>query len=265
LLGGALAGTEAGRLVREGAIIVGSILLAFAIDAVWDELQDRSDEAEAIRALLVDFEANRIQALDVITVHESGHKEIARAVARSREETLALPTDSVAAAIAAMANPRTLDPVRATLDALLASGRFELLRDAELRRALTTFDNIVDDAVEDSNYLSASSEKVWDRMILHGGPWQASSPVTFSRCEDNAVAATCGLDVSEWSHFPIATGADLQSVLDDEMSMGFVRQYLVNSSHYTGEVRRQLTQIEVVLRRLRSQLYRRTASEETDS
>ena len=96
-------------------MIVASILLAFSIDAAWEEFQARSEEAEALRALLVDFAANRAQALDVIYVHEAGHSIVGAAVRRERSATLSLAPDSVASVIVAMANPRTFDPVRATL------------------------------------------------------------------------------------------------------------------------------------------------------
>ena len=249
-----MADREAGRLVREGVLIVASILLAFAIDAGWDAWQDRADEREVLRALLGDFETNRAQAAEAIAVHEAGHRVMAAAVGRSRAEVRALPEDSVGAVFVAMANPRTFDPVRGTLDALLASGRFELLRDDELRRSLTTFDNIFDDSAEDMAYLASSSEKVWDRMIVHGGPWRAISPLVSKGCEEGAVTPTCGIEFSEWAHFPAPTPRALQEMLDDRTSMGFVRQYLVNSSHYTGEMRRQLRQIDAILALLHANL-----------
>ena len=46
------------RLFAEGAVIVASILLAFAIDAWWDGRQQRAAEREALAGLTVDFEAN---------------------------------------------------------------------------------------------------------------------------------------------------------------------------------------------------------------
>jgi hypothetical protein len=44
------------RLLLESIAIVLSILLAFAIDAGWDERQDRRAEEEILRALSVEFE-----------------------------------------------------------------------------------------------------------------------------------------------------------------------------------------------------------------
>lgn len=43
------------RVAVEGVVIVGSILLAFAIDAWWDQLGQREDERVALTGLEADF------------------------------------------------------------------------------------------------------------------------------------------------------------------------------------------------------------------
>ena len=47
------------RISGEGAVIVGSILLAFAIDAAWERSQERGQEIRVLEALLTEFETNR--------------------------------------------------------------------------------------------------------------------------------------------------------------------------------------------------------------
>ncbi|MDA0707065.1 MAG: hypothetical protein O2805_10720 [Proteobacteria bacterium] len=47
------------RLAIESVAIVASILLAFAIDAWWDERQERIAEAEIVLGLKLEFEENR--------------------------------------------------------------------------------------------------------------------------------------------------------------------------------------------------------------
>ena len=44
------------RLSAEAAAIVGSILIAFAIDAWWEEQKDRELEQELLASLIVEFE-----------------------------------------------------------------------------------------------------------------------------------------------------------------------------------------------------------------
>jgi len=55
----------------EAAAIVFSILATFAIDAGWDEWQDRKEEAELLSALRVDYETNLDLVEEVIDGHAS--------------------------------------------------------------------------------------------------------------------------------------------------------------------------------------------------
>ena len=60
------------RVVFEATVIVGSILLAFAIDAWWDGVQEDREERAAIGSLLEEFEAN----LGEIETVEEAHRDI---------------------------------------------------------------------------------------------------------------------------------------------------------------------------------------------
>ena len=47
------------RVFVEGVVIVGSILLAFGIQAWWDERQERREETELLLGLAPDVEVDR--------------------------------------------------------------------------------------------------------------------------------------------------------------------------------------------------------------
>lgn len=47
------------RLTIEAAAIVASILLAFAIDAWWEDRQNRQEEQQVLQGLHTEFEENR--------------------------------------------------------------------------------------------------------------------------------------------------------------------------------------------------------------
>lgn len=240
--------SEARRLVREGVAIVLSILLAFAIDAWWDARQERAEELQILEALREDFLANRAEAAGTIAVHERGGALIAAAHARMPSEAAALPPDSIGATLNALAQPRTFDPVRGTLDALIGSGRLDLIRDAELRRALTVFLNLVGDSEEDAAYMAEGSRRVWDRQILHGGPWARSEgDLAYEGCDAPVPPSSCLIDVSEFAYFPEPSASGLLAVLADEQLMGQVRQLRSNVVRYVSEVRRIADQVEVVL------------------
>ena len=54
------------QIAVEAVAIVGSILLAFAIDAWWEEVQDERRQAQLISALVVDFETTKARLMTSI-------------------------------------------------------------------------------------------------------------------------------------------------------------------------------------------------------
>ena len=236
-------------------MIVVSILLAFAIDAGWDEFKDRGDEREVLLALVQEFEANLEEATGTIASHERSSRLIALAHERTASETALLDADSAAATLAALASPRTFDAIRGSLDALIGSGRLELIRDQELRRALAVFLNLVDDSVEDAAYLAEGSRRVWDRQIAVGGPWRIEAAyLTAEGCDAPVAPSSCYVETEEWAYLPQATSADLLAAMADEELMGQVRQLQINVSRYLAEVRRIERQVRVILSLLNENL-----------
>jgi len=116
------------RLSAEAAAIVASILLAFAIDAWWDERSDRAEEKEILESLQVEFEANRREAADVILAHERSVQYVAMLMGLSDDEILALSAEDVERHLRYFANPRTFDAIRGSVDALTSAGKLGLLR-----------------------------------------------------------------------------------------------------------------------------------------
>lgn len=86
------------RIVAEGAAICVSILLAFAIDAWWDQRQDRVEEAQALLSLQDEFEVNR----DRLAQADSAHRRIlseagtlVEAIGRYKRDRSDPPSDSL--------------------------------------------------------------------------------------------------------------------------------------------------------------------------
>jgi hypothetical protein len=140
--------------ISGGLVIVVSILLAFAIDALWDERQERLEEQEVLAALLAEFQLNRTEAAEVIETHELGRLRVAVLARMTVAETGALRSVDAEEILVAMANPRTFDPIRSTIDSLIGGGQLGIIRDRELRKSLTSFINLSEDAEEDAAYLT---------------------------------------------------------------------------------------------------------------
>ena len=56
-------------LAAQGFVIVASILLAFSIDAGWDNLQERDEERRIIESLRSEFEAKQAPLDSTVAVH----------------------------------------------------------------------------------------------------------------------------------------------------------------------------------------------------
>ena len=247
---------SAKRLIVDVVAIVLSILLAFAIDAWWDERKERAEEREVLQSLYVEFEANRDEAAVVIAIHEVAVRSIARLMEMNQDEILALSADEVEQQIRFFANPRTFDAVRGSIDALTSSGKLGILRSRELREALTTFVNIIDDAVEDRDYLSRTSLTVWNEVARNGGPWRKKvGDLTPDDCVGPRPHRDCFIE-NLLAYLPTATAQDLLRLRNNNVLMGYVNQNKINAVRYASEIRQAEIQIEIILRLLEENLRR---------
>ena len=125
------------RVVAEGFVIVVSILLAFAIDAGWDTMQEAEERESVLAALQADF-SNTVAHL------EQSHAMSVAALAASDTLLAMLDgwTGSVEVPVATVVNairPPTPDPPLGALQALLSSGRLSLVGDEDLQAALAAW------------------------------------------------------------------------------------------------------------------------------
>ena len=67
-----LDGKSLARLAIEGTTIVLSILVAFGIEAAWEERKERVREREAIEQLISEFEVVRDRLVSLDSVYEHG-------------------------------------------------------------------------------------------------------------------------------------------------------------------------------------------------
>jgi len=136
-------------MVGEGAAIVVSILLAFAIDAWWEERAIRIEEQQVLQGLRSEFHSIR----DVLSGHLSEHLQGVQAL----ENFLNAAGESggeeagpiVDAALLVLLTPMTSDLGSGTLDALLSSGRIEILANRMLRAKLAAWEGVISEVWDD--------------------------------------------------------------------------------------------------------------------
>jgi hypothetical protein len=163
--------TSWARLLLEGLAIVLSILLAFAIDAAWEDRQDRGFEQETLQALQEEYRNHR----EVLVAHREGHLAIRRAVAAlvaaCRDGTYDSDEASVDVAMHVMRIPATTELVGGARDALINSGRLGAISNRTLRFQLAEWRSVADELVDDQQ---AGVRMVFDFILpyltRHGVP-----------------------------------------------------------------------------------------------
>lgn len=220
----------------EAVAIVLSILVAFGIDAGWDEWQDRQEEVELLAALRSEFEVNRGLVREVIDVHERSMADIELAARLGPADYDTMSVETASRIVLAFANPWTFDPALGTTETLIGSGRIGLIRNREIAEMLTTFVNFVEDAEEDADFIRGGSEYVWQQQYRLGGPWF-----------NGEVERTSKGTLNSLTSIPAARPEDLQRLWADPLVRGGARMNQINTNYYVVELRRTLDQVEAIL------------------
>ena len=122
------------RILAEGTVIVVSILLAFGIQAWWEERKDRVDEAELLTRLKTEFTNNlaRIDARSSYRLMLGRNKEMFE-LASSAPEPGGAVVLVPALTIRVIAMAPTYEAETPVLDGLVRSGRMEVIESREIR------------------------------------------------------------------------------------------------------------------------------------
>ena len=123
------------RVLVEGAVIVASILVAFALDASWDTRNERVEAAELRAALVDDFTQTRIEMLRVRNRNEVviGAADSVLTVLDEWPSSVSVPSRYFGALLLTP----TTDPSLGTLQALISSARLRIIGDAALQGILS--------------------------------------------------------------------------------------------------------------------------------
>ncbi len=127
------------QLLAEGILIVVSILLAFAIDASWNERLRRQDQQRTLRALEQDFEAASELLSKVSLAHKNGVGAGEALLIFTGPQATSIDSDRLADLLPPLFRIPYFSPSLGALEALLSSGDLRLIASAELRAALASF------------------------------------------------------------------------------------------------------------------------------
>jgi hypothetical protein len=169
---------SAPRLLTEAAVVILSILAAFAIDAWWDGRKDAALEQELLRTLESAFEENRRLALQVMDEASRQHRMLSRFVDMTPAEAGAISPDSTYHYLRALWRPnyvnrmpgRPLHGGRLNNGAILATlegGRLSLLSDPGLLSALAVWRGLATDLEQRTDEVIALEREVLGAMARH--------------------------------------------------------------------------------------------------
>lgn len=138
------------KLALEAAVVIASILIAFALDAWWAERQLRDETAEDLA--IVEFELDENLRLVQLTIdimqRVVAETDALVAALEAHPESTIAEIDDTTIFWAVFNNP-TLDPSLGGTDAWIAAGRLAGLDSVELRQRLASMRGKVEDVVEE--------------------------------------------------------------------------------------------------------------------
>lgn len=162
------------RPLGEIAIVTVGILIAFALEAWWDDRATARQEQVHLRALASDLQQNVAALRTLIESEESvmsSSEELLR-LARAQQRGSATALDEL---FASVFNSSRYEPVMGAYEALVNSGGLTLIRDESLRAALAEFAAKVSgryaESWSDEHYFSFAREFAGRVVLLHAqGP-----------------------------------------------------------------------------------------------
>jgi hypothetical protein len=146
------------QLSVEGTVIVVSILLAFALQAWWDERKDAQTEQEMLVALQSELEGALVMLdgqIDLLELQAISSVSLADSMRAAGDGATTMVNNHD---VATMFNYPTYDPPFGIAGALLDSGQASILGSAELRAALGRWPAAIADGVEDQMMLMRLGE-----------------------------------------------------------------------------------------------------------
>ena len=149
------------RLGLEGLVIVVSILLAFSVDALWEQRQDRSRRLEYLSALEGEFSEARSEIESQVEAHP---RQLAAIDSLLTTFAVGRQSDSIWLWLRQLGGLFIYGPAHPVFDDLANSGSIGLLDSADLRFALLRYG-------QEKDFLSALSEREFTLWQDHMAPY----------------------------------------------------------------------------------------------
>jgi hypothetical protein len=203
------------RVTLEAAVIVGSILAAFTIQAWWDDRMEGEEEQRLLGSLLEESQVTLQQIEENMSFHEAIMASADALLAAPLSQTASFSADSLDRLIEDLTWARSADYQTATLNTILLGGRLAVIDDAETRDRITQWrgalDEIADVATQD---WGPAVERVREYVRKHGSMAQLynvsdGTPGLGSR----APVAQTPLPMGAQDHFELLRRTEFRSIV----------------------------------------------------
>lgn len=141
------------RVIVEGGVIVGSILLAFALDAWWDERNREEELRDQLGVVAREMQSAREALQRALYAHDMNAQlaaYLSSALGRVPEGSEVAVSDTL---VGPLLPQVTADVTTGSLDAFIAAGGLELIEDVDVRRHLLDWPTQIEDLLDDEIYL----------------------------------------------------------------------------------------------------------------
>ena len=144
------------RTTIEALAVVASILLAFTIDAWWEERSLRIEEQQVLQGLREEFLSVRIVLSQHLSEHLNGVQTMEDFLIATEGGNVKEGAPVVDAVLLELLSPMTSDLGSGTLAALLSSGRIEILSNRTLRAKLASWEGVISEVWDDQAFNAKS-------------------------------------------------------------------------------------------------------------
>lgn len=161
------------RILAEGAAIIVSILLAFAIDAWWDGVRERDQERTVLAGLQSEFRTNSARLEANLAAHE-GTLDAATELIAISDGSGPVPRDSMVFLLRRVfVDAYSYNPSGGVLEGLIASGELGLIRSPELRGLLASWPGQLEENAEDEAWVFKDVQEVYTPYLNRVLPTRA--------------------------------------------------------------------------------------------
>ncbi len=158
------------RLASEAAVIIVSILLAFSIDAWWENRQQLSRELTLLESVRDEAEENGVQLDRMIERNRLDLERAARFLGSTPEELRSLAADSVSPWVGAIVIAWTYDGDVSAAKLLLDSSTPVTDRGYQARAAIAEWVRVLEDAEEEKATMWALGTELTGRLAAWATP-----------------------------------------------------------------------------------------------